>query len=45
MITVMVLVMPGIAPPTTPTSVPIASGSRYFICRMLTIPESSSSYI
>ena len=35
---VMVMVTPGSAPPTTPTSVPRNSGSRYFHCRMLTMP-------
>ena len=35
---VIVMVMPGSAPPTTPISVPTNSGSRYLTCRMLTIP-------
>ena len=44
-ITVMVMVMPGSAPPTTPTSVPMNSGTRYFTCSMLTMPAPSSSNI
>ena len=43
MITVMVIVTPGSEPPTTPTSVPRNSGSRYFHCRTVTMPLASSS--
>src|SRR6185295_11679209 len=45
MITVMVLVMPGSAPPTMPTSVPTASGTKYFMCSTFAMPARSSSYI
>jgi hypothetical protein len=45
MITVMVLVIPGIAPPTTPIKVPIASGTKYLVCKTVSMPESRSSYI
>src|SRR5688572_27983039 len=45
MITVMVLVMPGSAPPTTPTSVPRTSGSRYLSWAKLPTADSSRSGI
>src|SRR6478672_9305028 len=44
MMTVMVFVMPGRAPPTMPTNVPTASGARYFHWRTLIRPSRSSSY-
>src|SRR4051812_40737026 len=45
MITVMVLVMPGIAPPITPIRVPMASGRKYFKCSRFWMPSRRSSYI
>src|SRR5688572_16496237 len=44
-ITVMVMVMPGSAPPTTPISVPMKSGSRYLTCSSETMPCPRSSNI
>ena len=42
-ITVMVIVIPGSDPPTTPTNDPMKRGIRYFHCRMLTMPSPRSS--
>jgi hypothetical protein len=44
-ITVIVIVIPGSAPPTTPISVPTKSGTRYFISKMFASPAPRSSNI
>ena len=43
MMMVMVMVTPGSAPPIKPTRVPRNSGTRYFRCRMFSIPASRRS--
>src|SRR5688572_5995569 len=44
-ITVMVMVIPGSAPPITPINVPMKSGTRYFTCIMSTSPAPKRSNI
>jgi hypothetical protein len=44
-ITVMVIVIPGSAPPTTPMSVPMKSGTRYLTWNIPTSPAARRSNI